>query len=344
MRRHTAISLSVVCLAAAAGLAAPLHRAQAASDGCPVCAKIQDLVVDLEQEESAAARIPRRIYDLRGATPRLSSYNAMLRELAACDVVFVGEYHDDPATHRLELDLLARLHELRSGECSVAMEMFERDVQPAVDKYVKAGGTEEDFLWAARPWDNYPSDYRPIVEFCREHRLSLIAANTPTELVRRISRQGFDEAIGSYTPAERAHLATETTHPKDAYWERFLAFMGGEGAGGHGGGMDAEKIYGFYKSQCMKDDTMAESIARHREAFPSRQVISYTGSFHVDYRLGLPARFAVRRPADRSALVVLRPAAAWRDADPLAEPAVADFVIFVPGPEWGKASGFDLVQ
>jgi uncharacterized iron-regulated protein len=341
MHCKAAFSLTAASIAAIAIAGTP-QPAAAAGDGCPVCAKVADLVVDLEQEESAAARIPRRIYDLRGAAPRLSSYNAMLRELAPCDVVFVGEYHDDPATHKLELDLLARLHELRGGDCAVAMEMFERDVQPAVDKFVKGGGTEEDFLWAARPWDNYPSDYRPIVEFCREQRLSLIAANTPTELVRRISRQGFDEALASYTPAERPFLALESTHPKDAYWERFLSFMGGEGSGGHGGAMDEEKVFAFYKSQCMKDDTMAESIARYREAHPGQQVISYTGSFHVDYRFGLPARFEARRGADRTALVVLRPAAVWRAADPLAEPGVADFVVFVPSPEWGAASGFDL--
>lgn len=318
------------------GLATALQPARAEETGCPVCAKVNNLVVDLNAEESAAAHIPRRIYDLRGPAAHLSSYGALLRELGSSDVVFIGEYHDDPATHKLEFDLLAQLYALRGDDCAVSMEMFERDVQPAVDQYVRQGGKEEDFLWASRPWDNYPSDYRPIVEFCRENHLSLIAANTPTELVRRISRQGYDEALASYTAEERGFLAAESTHPRDAYWERFKGFMGGSGSGGHGGEMTEDKIFGFYMAQCMKDDTMAESIARYRASAPQSLVVSYTGSFHVDFRQGIPSRLAARRAADRIALVVLRPVSSWKEADPQAEPAVADFVIFVPGPEWGS--------
>ena len=53
----------------------------------------------------------------------------MLADLARADAVFVGEQHDDPNTHRLELAILEGLTR-RGVPVIVALEMFERDVQP----------------------------------------------------------------------------------------------------------------------------------------------------------------------------------------------------------------------
>jgi uncharacterized iron-regulated protein len=333
--RISLITLSAIL--ALAGVLAGARPASAAEDqGCPVCAHVKDLMIDLDQELSVAARIPRRIYDLRGGRPRMISYGALIRELASQDAVFVGEYHDDPSTHKLELDLLTQLDTARPGQVVVGMEMFERDVQSALDEYTAGRSKEEDFTWASRPWGNYPSDYRPIIEYCRSHQIQVRASNTPTELVRRISRQGFEAAMQSYTPAERGFLAATTSSPKDQYWENFSAVMGMGAAHGDDQGMSEAKVYGFYQAQCMKDDTMGESMALIRDAQPSKLVLHYSGSFHVDFKLGTAARYMARRPADKTVVLVLRPVETWSSLDPLAEPGVADFIIFVPGPKWGK--------
>jgi uncharacterized iron-regulated protein len=217
------------------------------------------------------------------------------------------------------------------------MEMFERDVQPALDDYLAGKTKEEDFMWAARPWDSYPGAYRPIIEYCREKGLHVTGSNTPTELVRRIPHLGFDAAIQSYTPAERGFLAAESSSPKDQYWENFKGVMGVGNAHGDGQTMTEEKVYGFYQSQCMKDDTMGESVARLREAHPGQLVLHYSGCFHVDYRLGTAARFMSRRPQDKAVVVALRPVDSWTHVDLQAEPGVADFIVFVPAPLWGKS-------
>ena len=50
-------------------------------------------------ESAAPAYVPERVYDTqRGAF----DFEAMLADLVRADVVFVGEQHDDPNTHRLE--------------------------------------------------------------------------------------------------------------------------------------------------------------------------------------------------------------------------------------------------
>src|SRR5262245_31519451 len=45
------------------------------------------------------AYLPQRVYD--AGEKRFSDFEAMLVELSKTDVVFVGEQHNDPATHRL---------------------------------------------------------------------------------------------------------------------------------------------------------------------------------------------------------------------------------------------------
>ena len=90
--------------------------------------------------------------------------DALLDRLAQADVVFVGEQHTDMAAHALELELLQGLHQRAGKRLTLGMEMFERDVQPALDGYLQGRSDEAAFLKASRPWSNYATDYRPLVE------------------------------------------------------------------------------------------------------------------------------------------------------------------------------------
>ena len=96
-----------------------------------------------------ASYVPQRVYDMRQKT--FSDFETMLADLARADAVFVGEQHDDPNTHRLELAIVEGLTR-RGVPVVVAMEMFERDVQGAVDQYAAGTMTEEQFLKESRPW------------------------------------------------------------------------------------------------------------------------------------------------------------------------------------------------
>jgi uncharacterized iron-regulated protein len=85
----------------------------------------------------------------------------------------------------------------------------------------------------------------------------------------------------------------------------------------------------FYLAQCIKDETMAESIVDARLAGARNAiVVHYDGAFHSDYAQGTVAR--VKRRQSGWDLVVI-------SAVPVADPAVppiatesgkADFVIF----------------
>src|SRR5262245_28228863 len=116
--------------------------------------------------------VPQRVFDAgRGA---FIDFESMLADLSKADVIFVGEQHDDPNTHRIERMLLQGLARRRSG-ITVSMEMFERDVQTSLSAWVAGRSTDEAFLAASRPWPRYNTDYHPIVEFARAQHWPVIA-------------------------------------------------------------------------------------------------------------------------------------------------------------------------
>lgn len=288
----------------------------------------------------------------------LMSYDQLLIELGSADVVFLGEYHDDPATHVLQKAILVGLFVAREGEVALSMEQFERDVQDVLDSYLAGKISEEDFLKQSRPWPNYDPDYRQMIEFAKRHQIPVVAANIPRPLASRIAKQGFDAAWVGYTPEERRFIAERTTAPQDLYYYLFKKTMG---VGVHGGmEMPEAMLYQVYQAQCIKDDTMAESIARERAAEPGKLVVHTNGSFHCDYRQGTVPRLIERRqpPAaaksDRVIVVAIRPVGSFSEASARVEELtseelaaagvesngmglpVADYIVFVLAPGAGQ--------
>jgi uncharacterized iron-regulated protein len=231
----------------------------------------------------------------------------MLADLARADVVFVGEQHDDPNTHRLEAAILDGLRR-RSVRVTVSLEMFERDTQGGVNSYLSGGITEEEFLKSSRPWPRYTTDYRSLVEMARAEGWPVIAANVPRRVASSVAKSGL-AALDTLTPVERSWVAADVTCPKDAYFDRFAATMGGHD--GPGAKTSAEEQRAtterYYFSQCVKDETMAESIAKaHAAAVAAGRkplVIHVNGAFHSDFALGTASRVS-RRLTNVKVLVV----------------------------------------
>src|SRR3954470_19088179 len=136
----------------------------------------------------ATSYVPERVYDTRQKA--FSDFEVMLADLARADAVFVGEQHDDPNTHRLELAIVEGLTQ-RGVPVIVSLEMFERDVQPMLDRYTRGGTTEQQFLAEACPWPAYATDYRPLVEFAKAHQLPVIAANVPRRIAADVGKSGL---------------------------------------------------------------------------------------------------------------------------------------------------------
>lgn len=250
--------------------------------------------------------VPQRVYDTR--QKGFGDFEGMLADLARADVVFVGEQHDDANTHRLELAILEGLMR-RGTPIVIAMEMFERDVQGTLDKYVAGTITEEQFLKDSRPWPRYATDYRPIVEFARAHHLPVIASDVPRHIATDVSKGGMGVIDG--LGADRRLAARELQCPtQGAYYERFLEAMGGHPPSGDPKAADIQqKNDRFYLAQCLKDETMGESIAQAFDSNAAQHatVVHFNGAFHSDYAEGTAAAVRRRIPGRRIAVVSILP-------------------------------------
>jgi uncharacterized iron-regulated protein len=240
-----------------------------------------------------ASYVPHRVFDTK--EKRFSDFEAMVADLARADVVFVGEQHDDPGTHRLEIAILEGIARRRS-QVIVALEMFERDAQQQLDDYLAGKITEQEFLKSSRPWPRYATDYKPLIEFAKAKGWRVIAGNVPRRYASQVGRSGLS-AADKLPATERGYLAKEFSCPNDDYFKRFTAAMGEHpGESQDAPKMDAAVIERMYQAQCVKDETMAESIAQAAQAAPNTLVIHYNGAFHSDFRLGTASRTKQRLP------------------------------------------------
>ena len=263
--------------------------------------------------------IPERVYDTRRQA--FSDFEVMLADLAHADAVFLGEQHDDPNTHGLELAVLEGLTR-RGVPVIVALEMFERDVQGSLDRYTAGAISEEQFLEASRPWPRYATDYRPLIEFAKARKLPIIAANVPRRIAADVSRSGLAsiDRLGN----DRAFAAKELTCPPEgSYFDRFTAAMGAhQGASPN-----------FYYAQCVKDETMGEAVAEaFRTAAGRVTVVHVNGAFHSDFREGTAESARRRMPGRRIAVVSLLPAADLDAIKPSSDDLKrADYLVFTAG-------------
>jgi uncharacterized iron-regulated protein len=205
-------------------------------------------------------------------------------------IVYVGETHDNPASHRLELELLKGLAESRPGELALGMEMFVRSQQPVLDRWVAGSLDEKAFLKESNWFENWKMDYgyyRDLLRFARDHKIPVIALNAEKGQVAAVRR-----GPPSQLPAgEQAGLPELDL--SDPYQRGMVAAI----YGGHTQGK--MQLEGFVRAQTLWDETMAESVAGYlaSPAGERKQMLVIAGGHHVSYGFGIPRRVFRRLPA-----------------------------------------------
>ena len=247
--------------------------------------------------------------DAGAHAPQAMSVDQAADVLATYDVVFIGESHRHPGNHLAEMELFRAIH-ARAPMLSLAMEQFERDVQPVVDDYLAGKIGETPFMEKSRAWNNYTTSYRPLIEYAKEHKLPVIAANAPEDVVRCVGKEG-EAFFARMKPEQRGWAAAELHTQDGPYKDKFMGFVSHDA--GHGGDSDKDKpkekkppsesAIRSFAAQVTRDDTMAESIARHVQNNPGRKVVQINGSFHSDSFLGTVERLQLRMPQLKIAVV-----------------------------------------
>ncbi|HBG08323.1 MAG: hypothetical protein A2075_20230 [Geobacteraceae bacterium GWC2_58_44] len=214
----------------------------------------------------------------------------MLEMAGDARVVYIGETHDNPASHLLELQTLQGLEKRHPGKVALGMEMFTRSQQPVLDRWVAGELEEKAFIKESRWFDNWKMDfdyYRELLIFARDRHIPIIALNADKSLVQALRSKPLDELSAE----EKAQMPEMDMN--DPY-QRGMA----EGIfGGHGHGK--MHIESFLRVQTLWDEMMAESAARYlaSPAGAERHLLVIAGGNHVSYGFGIPRRVFRRLPA-----------------------------------------------
>ena len=261
------------------------------------------------------------------------------------DVVFIGESHGDPAVHFLEEKILKEvyLHTRNQGDARqfiLSMEMFERDVQPVVDEYLADLISERHFLDSARPWPNYRRDYRPMLEFAKENRIQVIAANAPGRYANRVSRLGpsalndLPSTAKTWLPPLPYAAASQKYREKfKNFWDENEKRRAEMKEKGHkmpeGHAVSPKEQFQFehlLAAQSLWDASMAHAISlRLKENFQPL-ILHVNGQFHSAQGLGIPEHLLRYHPEVRILTITVLPVKSFPDFQAEVHGA-GDFVI-----------------
>lgn len=223
-------------------------------------------------------------------TGTVVSLAQMLAMAGDARIVYLGETHDNPASHRLELQVLQGLAEIHPGRQALGMEMFSRSQQPVLDRWVAGKLDEKAFLKEVRWFESWSMDfayYRDLLNFARDRHIPIIALNAEKSMVKMVRGKAPEQL----TAEERAQLPE--LDMTDPYQRAMVTAIFGDHS--HGGmGLD-----GFVRAQTLWDETMAESVARYLASPAGKEMhlLVIAGGDHVNYGFGIPRRVFRRLPA-----------------------------------------------
>ena len=271
---------------------------------------------------AAAAQITDENYRVFDAAGNAATVSQIIKAIGKSDVVFLGENHDDATAHFLEAEIFKQTYDnySKNRKIALSMEMFERDAQTVLDEYLKDLITEKKFLDDSRPWNNYKTDYRPLVEFAKQNNLPVIAANAPRRYVNMVSRNGRESLNQLSTDAKKWLAPLPFAAPSAEYAKKFNALMGDTKSEAHA----PTKIL---EAQALWDATMAFSIAEFTKKEKTALVVHLNGSFHTENRLGTAEQFLKLNPKAKILVVTMRSEENFRSFDKAKHENIGDFVI-----------------
>ncbi|NJC87491.1 MAG: hypothetical protein FIB02_03010 [Desulfuromonas sp.] len=245
----------------------------------------------------------------------------LLRDLKSVQVIFFGELHDQPGHHQAQLAIIEALHN-DGAPLAIGLEMFRKDSQPALDRWVGGSYPIGSFLVDYNDnWSMWDKGYREIFEYARREKVRMIGLNIPRELSSKVARSGF-----AALPAnERQALGNVQCVVNPEYGDFIRRSMGGHG--GHG-----NKFVNFCEAQLLWDTMMARHLVEFLKANPNHCVVVLAGSGHA-WKFGIPRQLLEQM--DVSYRVVL-PEVDGRLTRGQLIPEVADYLWLDEGPDGWK--------
>jgi len=223
-----------------------------------------------------------KIYDTR--KKEIVTLEKIVTALEKADVLFFGEEHNDSTGHFLENKIFRSLYERYGNKLVLSLEMFETDNQLVLNEYLRGQIDEKRLEKDARLWNNY-KDYRPMVEFAKENKIPVIAANTPRRYVSLVTKRGMQSLDSLSKEAKQLLPPLPYDTLPGRYREKFMEIMKGSPGSGSGN---------IYYSQSLWDAGMSYNIFHFLKKNRHKKVFHCVGKFHSDEKLGTLAQLQKR--------------------------------------------------
>lgn len=211
-----------------------------------------------------------KAYQIYNKEKEKVSFLEMINVLSNYDVVLFGEYHDISILHWLQLKTTEALYQKKKEQLVLGAEMFERDNQKEVNQYLFGEIDIKQFKDTVRLWENFETDYRPLLDFAKAHDLKFVATNVPRRYARLVAHHGMD-SLTKLPDKDKTYIAefpikVDMETPGYKEMKKLLEEHAGN------------KLMNFINAQAIKDATMAESILRNQRR---RQLfLHFNGNYH----------------------------------------------------------------
>ncbi len=250
-------------------------------------------------------------------TDNTRTFDEIVAGLLDKRVVYIGEGHTSYEDHLLQLEIIRALH-AHDPRLAIGMEMFPRQSQAVLDRYVAGEIDEKTFLKESHYFQVWRYDYRlyrDILSFARHNQLPVIGLNLEKEIVNQVFRQGGG---GGLDEEQAERLPPDRKLDEAGYRERLqLAYIM------HRAQSQQGNFSGFLQAQALWDETMAEAITAYLEAHPEDRMVVIAGRGHVDRVNAIPPRVARRLPVSQAVVA--------NSIGLLSEYESADYLFFSPG-------------
>ncbi len=208
-------------------------------------------------------------YKLFNHEGRQANYKKLLKKALEADVILFGEFHNNPICHWLQLELTKDLYKNKEQNLVLGAEMIEADDQEILNSYLNGTISLKEFKEKARLWNNYKTDYEPLVDFAKEKNLQFVAANIPRRYAAKVNKGGLG-ALDTLPENEKAFIAPLPIKydPELEGYKSMLNMMKGM----------PHITENLPKAQAIKDATMAHFILENLGK--NQLFLHYNGSYH----------------------------------------------------------------
>jgi len=218
-----------------------------------------------------------------------------LQALKETRLVLVGEHHTSESHHRDQLRIVQLLKE-NGVPVSIGLEMFRKDQQEALDRWVAGDIREAEFKPIYLDNWNFPWElYRDVFVYARDKKIPMVGLNVSRGITRQVASLGF----ASLSEKQRGELEGVTCNVTREYRDYIRSAFG---AHGHGN-MDFIR---FCEAQLVWDTAMALHAVRHLERHPEQVMVLLAGSAHAR-KMGIPYQVQSRSPIPFTVLLPYTP-------------------------------------